>query len=336
MPYHPRAPGTTVPDSLNIPRMLRPSLRTVLWFLLLTFGFTGLVHAQSEEDTRSGSSPTAADSAGWTYDATARLNLSQAAYKDWQEGGGVNSLAVSAATGGVAREREGHWFQTHELRLALGIIDQQDRALRKSEDQIRYQSTLRYEGDDFFRVLNPTVALQLRTQFAAGFDYNGNPFEGEVPMGDPRLERTTPVQTSSFFAPAFITESLGLTYKPASQLTMRFGAASKQTVVVEEDFRVLYGVQSDRTVRIEAGGEFASTLDTQLSDNIRYRSDLGVFYAINQLEEPPDVLWENTITLEVNDWLSTNLEFTALYDQQITNAIQLRETISVGLSFTLL
>ncbi len=275
---------------------------------------------------------------GWTYDATARLNVSQAAYKDWQEGGGLNSLSISAATGAVAQERQGDWLQLHEVRLAFGVLNQEDQALRKAEDQIRYQSSLRYQGDGFFRVFNPTVAGQLRTQFASGFDYgDDNPFEGEVEPGDPRLDQQEPpFETSSFFAPAFLTESIGLTYQPAEILTLRLGAASKQTIVVEEDFRELYGVDSEALARVEAGAEFASSLDARLTENIRYRSDLNAFFAVNQLEEPPDVLWENEVILSVNDWLTTNLEFTALYDQTTIDAIQLRETISVGVSFTLL
>lgn len=272
----------------------------------------------------------------WTYDATSRLSVSQAAYKDWQEGGGTNTLAVTGAAGFVAEKRGATWLQGHEIRLAFGVLDQEDQALRKAEDQIRVQSNLRYQGDDFFRVFNPTLAVQLRTQFASGFDYDGNPYEGEVPDGDPRLDQETPVQTSAFFAPAFITESLGLTYEPVQQFTVRLGVASKQTVVADRDFRVLYGVNSDDLARVEAGAEFASSADLQITENIRYRSDLSVFYSVNQTEEPPDVLWDNTLSLSVNSWLSTDVEFTALFDQQTTRAIQLRETISVGLSFTLL
>jgi hypothetical protein len=40
--------------------------------------------------------------------------------------------------------------------------------------------------------------------------------------------------------------------------------------------------------------------------------------------------------MKVNDWLSTNLEFVALYDQNTVDAIQLKEVLSVGVSFALL
>lgn len=275
----------------------------------------------------------------WQYGATARLNVSQAAYKDWEEGAGNSSLTFATTLGGQASQRGENWIQAHELRLAFGVINQSNtegRDLRKSEDQILWNSSIRYEGRRFFQVFNPTIAADLRTQFAKGFDYSANPFEGEVPDEDPRLDQNTPVQTSAFLSPAFITESLGLTYEPFSDVTMRLGAASKQTIVLEEDFRVLYGVSERKRMRVEAGAEFASALDRNLTESIRYRSQLNVFFSFNQLEEPPDARWQNTINLEVNDWLSTDLQFVALFDEDITDAIQLKETISVGLSFTLL
>lgn len=272
----------------------------------------------------------------WDYNVTARLNASQAAYKDWEEGGGNNSLAFASTVRGQASRQSNNWTQAHELRLSFGIFRQEGQELRKAEDQIRWNSSLRYDGDGFFHLFNPTMAVDLRTQFASGFDYGSNPYSDDVEEGDPRADLEPPVETSAFFSPAFITESLGLTYEPVESFTLRLGAASKQTVVTEPDFRVLYGVKEREVARVEAGVEFASSFDRQVSENIRYRSNLNVFFAVNQTEDPPDALWENTINLQVNDWLSTDLEFVALFDKDITSAIQLKETISLGVSFTLI
>lgn len=156
------------------------------------------------------------------------------------------------------------------------------------------------------------------------------------PDGHPLSDLDPPVQTAAFFAPATITEAIGLTYRPVEQLSIRFGGASKQTIVTEPDFRVLYGVDSQDPVRVEAGGQFSSTLDQPLAENVQYRSQLNAFLAVNQLENPPDVIWENVLNLEVNDWLSTDVEFVALFDEDTTRAIQIKEVISVGVSFSLL
>jgi hypothetical protein len=321
--------------------MTVPSVdRVVLCIALLTVCSTGHVAWGQGDPVPEPEDPEEAvpDSVNgaWVYNADARLNVSQAAYRNWEEGAGNNSLALAAGLGGEAMKRGQQWIQAHELRLAFGLLNQEGQELRKAEDEILWNSSLRYEGDGFFRIFNPTIAINLRTQFAKGFDYSSNPFEGEVPEGDPRLELEAPVETSQFFAPAFITESLGLTYEPISDFTLRFGAASKQTIVTEREFRVLYGVSEGKVARVEAGAEFASSFDRQITENIQYRSQLDIFLSLNQLERPPDARWDNTLSLSVNNWLSTDLQFVALFDQDITDKIQLKETISVGLSFTLL
>lgn len=273
--------------------------------------------------------------AEWDSELTGKISVSQAAYRNWQEGG-LNSLAFTTSLDGSTERRGERWAQSYSARLALGYIDQEEQELRKSEDRIRLQANLQYQGDGFFRRFNPTIAGDLRTQFAPGFDYSNNPYTEGGFADNPRFEEEPPVRTSAFFAPATLTQSLGLTYNPLDQLSLRFGAASKQTIVTEPDFRVLYGIEPEDLMRVEAGGQFAATLDQDLSENIRYRSQLDVFFAVNQLENPPDVIWENVINLQVNSWISTDLEFVALFDEDTSSAIQIKEVISVGVSLSIL
>ena len=312
-------------------RTIRIALSTFIVAVLLG----GPAWGQSSTEPDADADPPA-DTTGWTYNATAGLNVSQAAYRNWEEGAGNNSLALSTGLFGQAEKRGDRWIQLHELQLDFGIIDQEEQELRKSEDLIQLNTSLRYDGEGFFHIFNPTIAGNLRTQFAQGFDYTENPFKGEPRATQEQKDQTTPVQTSAFFSPAFITESIGLTYEPYRNVTVRFGAASKQTVVNNPDFRVLYGVDPDNVARIEGGAELAIAADRMLSENIRYRSQFNAFYAVNQTENPPDARWQNTVTLQVNSWLSTDLEFVALFDDDITSKVQLKETISVGLNFTLI
>lgn len=286
----------------------------------------------SADPTESPTSDTA--DAEWDTALTGKLSASQAAYKDWQEGG-LNSLSFTTMLDGATERKGKNWAQSYEMRLVLGFLNQEGRELRKSEDLIRLHSNLQFQGEGFFKRFNPTLAVNLRTQFASGFSYSSNPYE-DVDYDHPRAGQDPPVQTSSFFAPATVTESIGLTYEPFEQLSLLLGLASKQTFVLERDFRVLYGLDREEMVRTEGGGQFASSFDQNFTENIRYRSQLDLFFAANQLDNPPDMIWENVVNLEVNSWLSTDLEFVALYDKDTTSAIQIKEVISVGVSFRLL
>lgn len=311
-------------------------LRTSLCLLVALCGFFVGGSAFAQPDLPSPPDPSSSPvsdtaDAEWNSELTGKFSASQAAYRNWQEGG-LNSLAFTTLLEGTAERGGNRWAQAHNVRLVLGFIDQENRVIRKSEDLVRLQSNLQYQGEGFFREFSPTLAGNLRTQFASGFNYSDNPYSD----GHPRAEEDPPVQTSSFFAPGTLTESVGLTYEPYQQLSLRFGVASKQTIVREPDFRVLYGVEEDNLMRTEAGGQFSSTLDQNLTENIRYRSQLNVFYAMGQFSTLPDVIWENVINLEVNDWLTTDLEFATIYDEDTTKALQMKEVISVGISFTLL
>lgn len=263
----------------------------------------------------------------WTYELGTRLSGSQAAYSNWQEGG-VSAISVSALLDGEAQRTTHSLTQLYQARFRVGFINQEEEPFRKSEDVIRLQMALRYLGDDFFERFNPTFASVLRTQFAKGFNFSSDPF--------PDSDREPPVLVSDFLAPAFFTQSLGLTYDPASWYTLRFGGATKQTIVRNEDLRVLYDVPENNLLRFEAGAEVNNILDVRIMENVRWRSTLNIFLSFNEVETPPDVTWENTVSMRINDWLSTELEFVALYNENVTDAIQIKEVLSVGITFNLI
>lgn len=281
-------------------------------------------------------SSAAADSAEqFQYELAGQFSGTQSAFKDWQEGG-LNSLSFTVGVNGTAEQSSGRWTQRHDLRLGFGLLtseaDDEDAPIRKSEDQIRAESDLRYAGDGFFRRFEPTISARLRTQFAKGFDYTDNPF----PEGHPFAGQEPPVQTSEFFAPAFLTQTLGLTYAPKEWYTVRLSAASKQTIVQDEQLGTLYDIDPGEKIRVEGGAELAGTIDREIASNIRYKSSANVFLSVGQLEEPPDLIWENYFIMKVNSWLTTNLEVTALFDENTTDAVQLKEVLSLGVTVDLI
>lgn len=261
----------------------------------------------------------AADTTGFQYELSGRFSGTQAAYRAWQEGG-LNTLSFTSTVDGAAEREKGRWWQRHTLRLSFGVItseaDEADEPIRKTDDQIQAESNFRYTGTGFFRHFKPTISARLRTQFAKGFDYSEDP----------------PMLTSAFFAPATFVETVGLTYAPKDWYSLSLGAASKQTVVRKRALRTLYDVDPNKTARVEAGAEIGATVDRQIAENVRYRSNATVFFAVGHIEDPPDARWENYITMRINSWLTTNLEFVALFDENTSNAIQLKEVLSVGVT----
>lgn len=291
---------------------------TAATLLLVLFGTSGVATAQEEAPET--------DEAGWSTELTGNLSGSQASYRNWAEGG-VNTFSFSSSLQGEAAHTEGPWHQEHELRLTLGYLKSNGREFRKSDDLVRLNSALVYQGGHgVLTYLDPTVAVNVRTQFAPGFDYRENPF------GD---DRDPPVRISEFMAPGTFTQSLGLVYDENSWFTQRVGLGGKQTWVRVPEFRPLYGLETDQAVRWEVGIEARTEVDRELLENTRIRSSLALFKSFGAAELP-DLLWENLLTIDANQWLTTNLELVFLYDADVSRELQLKQVLSLGVSFTLI
>lgn len=265
----------------------------------------------------------------WQASLVGKLAASQAGYRNWQEGG-INTVAFTVSTSGEASRTVGAWAQNHEGRLAFGLIgqefDQKAFSFRKADDVIRFSSSLQYDGEGFFSTFNPTVAATARTQFAEGFNYD------EDPLG---LDRPLPAKVSDFLSPGTFTQAIGLTYQPAEWFKQRVGVGVKETVVLIDRLRPLYGVDPDQSVRLEAGLEARTEVDRVIMENVRLQSALALFAAFNQPDQP-DALWENVVTMQVNRYLSVGLEFVTLYDQDISRRAQIKEVLTLGVSVALL
>ncbi len=293
------------------------------------WGAAPAAHAQAER----------ADSAAaaWKTSLINKINATQAGYKNWSKGG-ANTLAFVVKLEGAADRTSDSWLQKHEMRLAYGMVRQQDEEVRKADDQIYFSSSLQYDGDGFFRLFNPTIANQIRTQWAPGFDYKRDP----LGMGYP-----PPVKISDFLSPAMITQSLGLTYDPAKWLTQRFGFGAKETVVLIERLQPYYfGDTLSRPVQYEVGLESRTQFNRELFENVRLKSTLSLFASFNQ--DTPDVIWENVLAMKVNSWLGVNFEFDALYERdyrppsrpgermRAIDQIQMKEVLSLSVTVVII
>lgn len=266
---------------------------------------------------------------GWLSELGLQFAGSQAQYSNWQEGG-VDALAFSAQSEGVFYRVSGALRQAHEVRFALGLIKQDTLSARKADDIARYAFGLEYETNSPFR---PSLALTARTQFIEGFDYT--PDDGEYPDLTPLSDGR--VKVSDAFAPLVMSQSAGVVYDPGAGFSARVGLGLKETVVTIERLRTVYGNALDQALRVEAGLDSELRFKKRVMENVTFSSRLSAFQAFNQVgENAPDVLFENRLTLQVNPILNVTLDGAALFDRDVSEDMQLRQSLAVGVGFSLL
>ena len=259
------------------------------------------------------------DSSAWTREMNGKLSVTQAGFYQWADGG-TNSLAVSAGIDGKATHLQGNWTQLYEMRAGFGFLDTDTLKFRKAEDLIVLKATFSYAGDGFFARFQPTALATFRSQFWEGFDYNRRRADGSFG------------KVSDALSPATLVQQVGLTVETTSWMRQRFGVAAKETVVLIERLREKYKLDPDESIRYEVGLGLITDVDASLAQNIQYKSTLSLFAAFNQAEAP-DILWENLLIMKVNSWLSTNVEWVFLLDRDRSNSLQMREVLSVGITY---
>ncbi|MEM6783390.1 MAG: DUF3078 domain-containing protein [Bacteroidota bacterium] len=268
---------------------------------------------------------------GWRSSLVGTIAGSQAAYDNWAEGG-VNSLAFTAQVDGLFERVNGAFLQVHEVRTAFGQIRQEDVDWRKAVDQLRYAFNLRYQGTG---VWQPTFVFEARSQFASGFVYDANPADYPVLLAG-ETETVEELKTSDFFSPGYLTQALGMTYDRGSWYTARVGLGLRETIVAIERLQPLYGNDAGSTVRLEAGVDGLVQARRQIMENVLLTSRLSTFYSFSETGVAPDFLWENTLLMKVNDFLNVTLEAALQYDENFSEDLQLKQVLSVGVSYALL
>lgn len=274
------------------------------------------------------------DTSYWQRSFSGGVNLNQASFSNWS-GGGVNSLAIGGAISARAlyEKEKTSWDNTADLQL--GYVTQLGNT-RKAADQIIIISVLGYKIAPKWDVF---VSGTFNTFFAAGYRYD------KLPADQTRL------RVSNFFAPAQLTLSTGIAYKPNDWFSLRMSPiAPRFTFLADQSVRVrqqadgtyvpdatqkAYGVEPGKSVRTEwLAFQLQAALNRNLTDNISLNTRYQLFsqYAhMDNINHRLDFL----LTAKASRYLSTTLGLILLYNKDFSPDLQIQQTLAIGLVYNL-
>lgn len=261
---------------------------------------------------------------GWDYGWVAGLNGAQASYSNWSQGG-VNNIAVSGNSTFRTYYREGRFSYGFLLNTRYGKTRIQGDGTRKTDDVLSFRNRFLYdigtENSDFSIYGN----VNFRTQFDRGFEYGDEP-------GDPD------VLISNFFSPAYINQNVGMLYSPGKYFSFEAGVGLRQTIVTDET--VLnnnnYGLPPGDNFRNEAGINLGASYQHNIASNILMSTTAETFTNVNESLSSTDVYFSSEFIGQINSLINTSLRFDVVYDEDYSKEIQLRQSITVGISFILI
>lgn len=264
------------------------------------------------------------DTVYWKRSAQFGINLNQGSFSSNWKGGGVNSVALGAFFNGKSDYMKRRFNWTSEVQLQYGIVKNQGQDSRKNVDRIFLDTKLGHRLSPVWLAFGNVNFL---SQFAPGYRYE------ELASGGERN-----VLISNFLAPGFLTESIGLEYKPVTYFNLQFGLGTFRQTFVMDDAITLgeptrYGVAPGKNVRNEFAFQLIANFDRNIAENLNLKARYQLFAnyeTLNAIDHRLDV----SLTAKINKYVNVNLTGIVLYDKDQDDAIQYSQGLAIGFLYS--
>jgi len=254
----------------------------------------------------------------WKHTMIAGANITQISFTDWAQGG-ENALAYALFLEGKSIYAVDVIEWVNGYKFGYGQAKLGSQGIRKTDDKIDLQSVLTYK---FGTYINPFASVSLNTQFSEGVKYDA-------------LGIATPV--SNFFDPAYIIQTVGVGYQPGPEVKTRLGVALRETIA--KNYAGRYTDDPTTTelekLRIEGGLESVTEIGWTVMENIILNAKLEIFAPVQHFDRT-SIQSDNTLSAKVNKLISMNLNIQLISDPQVQARTQIKQTLALGFSLTLM
>ncbi|MDZ7317423.1 MAG: DUF3078 domain-containing protein [candidate division KSB1 bacterium] len=274
--------------------------------ILAAFSILPIVSAQEAQE---------APKYGWQKEAVVSLNLTQASFDNYKQGGENSRAWQVRSTVKFVNDRE-KFLWANSGKFEYGNLKSGDKPVQKSVDEIKLESVLTYKVG---KLLNPYLSAVGETQFAPGYDYSQSP----------------KVKISQFMDPGTFREAMGLGYKPSDFFQIRLGAAAKQTL--SRTFTSITDkpeTEKIEKLKNEVGAESVIDLNYKLGGTTQLKSKLELFSNLKAFNKI-DVIWDSDLTTKITKYIAFNFNVKLLYDRDVSAKRQLKQVMGLGISYSL-
>lgn len=266
----------------------------------------------------------------WLRTFQSSLQFSQAYVSpNWYQGGNNNLNMLINVYYNVKLNTQYHpnlLFET-TMQYKLGLNSAPDDSLRNysiSEDLLQLNTTFGFKAAKRWYY---SISAQFKTQLLNS--YNKNTYN----------------LRSAFLSPAELNAGIGMTYNYVNpKKTFTFDASiapiSYNMKICTRSNNVLahstFNIDDDKSYAMQFGSTAELKLFWQMTKNISFRSRLFAFTDYNNIQGD----WENTLNMEINRYLSTQVYAHVRYDSTTPRCddpswhkLQVKEILSFGISY---
>ncbi|WP_062053582.1 DUF3078 domain-containing protein [Aquimarina longa] len=273
---------------------------------------------------------------GWTRGGNISLLFNQSAFNNDWTSGGVSNIAANLSVSYDFNYRKGPLTWDNKIIADYGLTKLKDEDFsRKTNDRFEFNSLIgkQIKESNWYY----SFFLNFRTQMDQGFIY-----EKDEDGKDIRTSRT------HFFSPAYLQFGPGMLWKKSDNLKVNIAPATARFIFVDDKFTKAegqaaidafnatggyFGVDANETSRFEFGAAVSAYAKFDLMKNVSMENILNLYS--NYLEDPQnvDIDYTANVVMKINKYLSTNITFQAIYDDNAVGAFQIREVFGLGVNY---
>lgn len=280
-------------------------MKKILFLVAITLGAYSTQAQNSSEDS---------PKEGWTKTGNISLLFNQSSFSNWLAGG-QNNLSGNLGVNYDFNYVKGDWTWDNKFIASYGLTKIKGQDTQKTDDRLELNSILGKKASKYWYY---SAFLNFKTQLDSGFDQD------------------TDTKTTHFFSPAYLQVGPGILWKKSDNLKINISPSTARFIFVHQHFTALgesFGVEQGKTSRFEFGASISAYYKVNLMENVSMENILNLY--TNYLEDPQntDLDYTMNLVMSINKYLSANLSFQTIYDDNAFQGFQIREVIGLGINY---
>ena len=137
-------------------------------------------------------------------------------------------------------------------------------------------------------------------------------------------------------SPAYLQTGLGMLYKKSDNFKLNIAPVTGKLILVDKQFTEtssLFGVAQGETIRREIGASVNVYSKNEIFKNVTLENILNLYSNYIEDAQNVDVDYTINIVMKINNYMSTNIAFQTIYDDNAISAAQVKEVFGLGVNY---
>ena len=307
-------------------------MKKILFLLAFVFSFSAVNAQNTEKELAKKTEETAkklADTTGigWTRKGNITFLFNQSNFNNWVAGG-ENNISGNLGINYDFNYKKKDLTWDNKVLASYGLIQSKNSEFeKKTDDRFEFNSIV---GKKAFGEWYYSFFLNFRTQFTKGYVYGKDANGKEI-----RTENT------NFLSPGYLTTGPGLFWKKSDNLKVNLAPLTSKITFVNKDFTSIpgyvdgsyFGVDANKSLRYELGFYASGYYKFNLMENVSAENTLNLYSNYLEDAQNVDIDYSLAIVMKINKYMSANIAFQAIYDDNAFQGFQTREVFGLGVNY---